>query len=115
MWKKLKSWFSPSPNLRRSLRQPVDHIETILLFVNEKGYRLVNVSSRGLAFRSGSKEIFESGREYRGTIEIYQQKAFEFTFKVVWNRDGVIGCEVPEDPGYLAFLNSFRGMSLKSR
>jgi hypothetical protein len=98
---------NPKPT-RRSRRMPVDDAHDLLLFIQDAGYALIDVSNHGFAFKSDLLHVFTLGSVHQGTLEYYNQKPFPVEFKVARSTAGLIGCDVIQSNAYLEFLSAFR-------
>lgn len=87
-----KKEFTPRPAKRIGL--DVNH--NILLFVQEKGFPINNISSSGLGFVVDQTHNFKVGQEIESEIEIFNIGQLKFKMKIVHVTQKLVGCQVSE-------------------
>lgn len=87
-----KKTFAPRPASRIGL--DVNH--NILLFVQEKSFRINNISSSGLGFMVEQTHHFKVGQEIESELEIFNIGQLKFKMKVVHVTQKLVGCQVSQ-------------------
>ena len=110
MFKKLFEKIFPTG--RRSRRQKIDDVHDILLFVENMGFKLNDISLNGLAIKDEGKFNFVVGKTYKGNLEIFNEDQCPIQVNVTRKVDGIIGMNVVNSPEYTEFFNDVKSRAL---
>lgn len=89
---------------RPAARVGLDVNHNILLFVQEKSFRINNISSSGLGFIVEATHLFKIGQDIECEIEIFNIGQLKFNMKVVHVTQKLVGCQITDHIAEYAHL-----------
>ena len=83
-----------------------------MLFIGDKGFKLVDMSLNGLAIQNEGSFPFTQGKSYSGELEVFDEERCPIQIKVTRIVNNIIGFDVIKNAEYKEFFTDFKSKTL---